>query len=358
MRTWKICQRLNRSSKMSVKMYEMMRRSYLYLAPFALLSQLAFAGPTLGKPKLYEGPNVIAVAVAPNGHLIAASFEDNTVRIINAANGATVKVLKGHPQPVSALAWSPDSKALASGDETARIFVWSLPGAKKVKEFRTHTRGIIGLSFSDDHSLLLSTGRDDVCKVYSLKVGKEIKSIPGAGVNFYGGKFQPHRGIFGVGTLSTGPRHYLITGQMLRSMKGHEGQGVLDIDFSHSGTKMISGGKDGTAILWDSATGKKIGTLKGHEDWVMHCTFSPSDAYVATSGDDRSVRIWSTTSLKQIVKIDNQSAVGAPVAFTADGEFLISSDVNDKLEFIPVSPKIVGVAEKKPGVRRRHRRRH
>jgi WD40 repeat protein len=303
----------------------------------------------------------LAIAASPTGHLIAVSFEDNTVRIINAATRATVRVLKGHPQPVYAVAWSPDGAAIATGDETARIFIWNAKTGQKVKQFRTHIRGIEALSFNQDHSLLLSTGKDDVVKLYSLKSGKEIKSIPSGGANFYGAHFEPDGKRFSVGMLTTGARCYRVNGSVFCSFTGHSGLGVLDLDYSPSGNSVVTGGKDGNAIIWDSVTGKKTGTLHGHEDWVIHTAYSPSDQYLATSGDDRTVRIWNTKSLKEVAKLDNQSSIGAPVKFTADGAFLVSSSVNDELLVTPVSPPITGkviVVKVAPNGRRHRRHRH
>jgi WD40 repeat protein len=327
------------------------------LAAALLASHLAAAAPAFGPSKPYQGPNVLAMAASPTGHLVAVSFEDNTVRIIDAATRATVRTLTGHPQPVYAVAWSNDGAAIATGDESARIFVWNAKTGKQVKQFRTHTKGIEALSFNNDHSLLLSTGRDDVVKLYSLRVGKEVKSIPSGGLNFYGAHFEPDGKRFSVGMLTKEARCYRVDGSVFCTFHDFTGQGILDLDYSHSSKEVVTGGKDGKAIIWDAVSGKKTGTLQGHEDWVVHAVFSPSDLYVATSGNDRTVRLWNTKTLKEVAKLDNQSSVGAPLAFTADGQYLVSSSVSDELLVTPLNPAIAGVTASKPA-KQTHRRRH
>ena len=82
----------------------------------------------------------------------------------------------------------------------------------------------------------------------------------------------------------------------------------------------------------------KLGSLKGHSDWVVHCAFSPNGKYIATSGDDRTVRIWSPYSFKQIGELDDQQAVGSPLCWTADGKYLVTVNFSDFLQINSVTP--------------------
>jgi WD40 repeat protein len=49
---------------------------------------------------------------------------------------------------------------------------------------------------------------------------------------------------------------------------------------------------DGTARLWDAASGKPLVVLHGHEGPVASAAFSPDGAKVVTASDDRTARIW------------------------------------------------------------------
>lgn len=57
-------------------------------------------------------------------------------------------------------------------------------------------------------------------------------------------------------------------------LRGHT-DSVNDVAFSSDGTLIATGSSDGTARLWDSATGKEVRQLLGHTGAVYAVAFSP-----------------------------------------------------------------------------------
>ncbi len=282
----------------------------------------------------------VAFASAPNGSQIAVSAEDGTVRIMDAKTMQTVHAMTKHLQPAYGLAWSSDGKIIASGDETARIFL-ETSGGRKMREYRTHTRGIQKLSFNQSNTQVLSTGKDDVMKLYDIQSpsAKDSHQLLGQGANFYGGTFSPHANLFCCGVLAEGSRLYDGSSRQMRfDLKGHEGQGVLDVAFNPGGTRLVSAGKDGTAILWEVNSGKKIGTIRGHTDWVTTVAFSPNAQIIATSSTDGTVRLWNAGTLQQVGSLQNQFAVGSPLCFTADGTTLVTVADSGAIQFNRLTP--------------------
>lgn len=302
------------------------------------------------------GLKAISFAAAPSGSKFAVGLADNSIRIIDAYTHQTLKTLKGHPQPCYALAWSKDGKWLASGDESARIWIWDLDTGTKIKEFRSHPRGIQHLSFNSKKTFLISTGKEDAIKIYDLKKWKEVRTIAGQGANFYSATFCPVNDKFTCATLGAEERIYASDGSKVAGMAGHAGMGALDIDFSPTGDRIASAGKDSNVIVWNADARQKMQTLHGHTDWVEYVKFSPNGKYLATGSNDRTVRIWDLKTFKPAAMLDNACAIGSPVCWTADGKYLISVNLDDDLQISTVTPPQSAKPEKAP--RRRHRRAH
>ena len=63
------------------------------------------------------------------------------------------------------------------------------------------------------------------------------------------------------------------------------------------------GGVEGLVELWDTATGQKVQTFKGHFGPVNALAFSPDGTRLATGGADGTLRLWDTTARRDAVSI-------------------------------------------------------
>lgn len=314
---------------------------------------VAFKAPAAVTVKLagkIVGLKPLAYAAAPSGAKFAVTLENNEVRIVDPTTKQTTKKFVGHPQPAYAVAWSKDGTFLASGDESARIFIWNATTGEKTKTIIGHIRGIGKLSFNNSRTLLASTGKDDVINVWNVSNGKKAAEVKGNGLNLYGGTFRPVGDVLLSGTLGGGGRTYTITGSgaqignffLSYTNPGGQLHGMLDVDWAPDGTKMVSAGNDNNAIVWDMKGLKRLGVLKGHQDWVMHAAFSPNSQLIATSSTDRTVKIWDAKTLTLVTTLENQSAIGAPLSFTADGKYLLTAGIDDNIEFYSLAPAQAG----------------
>ncbi|RYG37990.1 hypothetical protein EON81_05110 [bacterium] len=257
---------------------------------------------------------------------------------------ATLRNLAKHPQPCYGVAWSNDGAYIATGDDSGRVWIEDARTGASVKQYRTHTRGVQKLSFDRTRRYLLSTGKDDAIMLYDLQDPgiKESKQFLGKGQNFYGGTFNPINSTdFVTGTLSStgvGRSYDSSTGQVRSFLTEPGTQGSFDAGYNPAGTRVVTGGRDSTATLWDVKGYKKLGTFKGHGDWVMYVMFTPNGRWVISSSTDGKVRLWNPFNYQKVAEIEQQTSVGSPLAFTGDGKWLLTVNAMGSLEVHSVNP--------------------
>lgn len=149
-----------------------------------------------------------AVAVSPDGKLIATGGNDTLVRVWSAADGTLVKELAGHPRHVYNVVFDPTGKFLLSGDLMGVIKQWDVASWAMTREldakvlskfdngFKADVGGIRSADFSPDGKLLAVAGITDVSNafagigvpavvIFDWESGKQLKVLKPA-VNFQG----------------------------------------------------------------------------------------------------------------------------------------------------------------------------
>jgi WD40 repeat protein len=108
---------------------------------------------------------------------------------------------------------------------------------------------------------------------------------------------------------------------------GHD-RGVNSASFSSDGTRIVTSSDDGTARVWDAATGQEILALHGRVGWLNSASFSPDGARIVTASD-RTARVWDATTGQGIVAMRGHEDRVWSASFSPDGVHVVTAS-NDR----------------------------
>jgi WD40 repeat protein len=94
--------------------------------------------------------------------------------------------------------------------------------------------------------------------------------------------------------------------------------------FSHDGKTLAASLGDNLVILWETATGKELRKIQGHQGAIATIAFSPDGKDLATGGADQNIHLWELASGKSKRDLAAEEPLAA-LLFTADGQMVVSA---------------------------------
>jgi WD40 repeat protein/transcriptional regulator with XRE-family HTH domain len=112
-----------------------------------------------------------------------------------------------------------------------------------------------------------------------------------------------------------------------RRENSHRSSSADSVDFSPDGKYIVSGSSDKTARVWEVGTGKEIARMT-HDHYVLSVAFSPNGNYVASGSEDGTARVWEAMTGKEVARMTHEEGVRG-VAFSPNGKHAISRSGRD-----------------------------
>ncbi len=269
---------------------------------------------------------VRAVAVAPDGQLLAASrgnqihlFEVKTEPSagkkgnakpawvfsrslydpkLKTPNGKEAKV--AHISLVESIAFSPDGKTLLSGS-FQELTIWDVATGEPRARIADFADRVCAIAFSPDGKLFATGGgaptEDGEIKVFDAS-GKLVTEIRGGHSDtVFGVAFSPD----GKRLASGGADKFMKVFELptepgkpatfVKSFEGHTHH-VMGVGWTPDGKKLASCGADNVVKIWDFEKGEKVRDMQGHQKQVTTLYFVGKTSQFLTGSGDTTVRMW------------------------------------------------------------------
>ena len=212
-----------------------------------------------------------------------------------------------------------------------KIYIWNPQTGEQIrKAWEGHTEDVMSVAFSGDGSRVVSTSLDGTLRQWDVGTGDPIGNVLQVHARSAAFSHDGRRIIAGGGgvlwMLDT-ERNLLDGAQVGRLEKS-----VSSLAFSPVGQRLVSGSRDGTLRLWDSATLQLIDKpVKAHVLGVTSIALS-LDGTRLVSGGGGQIRLWNATTLQPIGrpgKTDDHFVT--TVAFSPNGKVIASAGGDNRL---------------------------
>jgi WD40 repeat protein len=254
-------------------------------------------------------PGHSCLAVSPDGRLLASASGDYEAKLWDLSNGRETVPRLAHEGNVTCLAFVGDGKQLVCGDSRGALKVWDAATGQE----QAALHGLDPLRYSEGGIRALALSRD----------GNHLAAVARS--------YASQEAVLWDLSPVTEPR----------ALSGHHGF-VSWVTFSPDGKRLASAGGlydddkkkwlTGEIKIWDVATGRLERSLKGHPNRANRVAFSPDGRRLASfsfmyrapgqSGIPSEVILWDLASGKKLGTFAESDLDFADLAFSPDGQCL------------------------------------
>jgi len=295
----------------------------------------------------HEGWVTAIATTHEDPNMVISSSRDKSVivwQITREENeyGFPRRALTGHSHFVQDVVISSDGQFALSGSWDGTLRLWDLNAGTTTRQFVEHTKDVLSVAFSVDNRQIVSGSRDKTIKLWNT-LGECKFTITEDGHTEWVScvRFSPAQNnplIVSCGWDKMVKVWNLSNCKLRTNLVGHNGY-LNTVTVSPDGSLCASGGKDGTAMLWDLNEGKRLYKLEAG-DTIHSLVFSPN-RYWLCAATQSCIKIWDLES-KVIVaelRLEQSQPLGrravAPyctcLCWSADGSTLYAGFTNNNI---------------------------
>lgn len=242
--------------------------------------------------------------------------------------------LEGHKQGIKSAVFSPDGRYLTLGNKDFHANIWEVSSGKSLALLEGFNEWPVNVAYSPDGRFLAAADYNKV-RLWNVPSGDSFAVLEKCGRTF---AFSPdgsslvtnYKPFDGLSQLKLWA---FPSGELKKTVEAVHEKSIRYIAWNPEGNLVASCSDDGTLKLWDGESLKALRTIQG-QGKVQFFSFSPDGRYIAAiSGEDpgdffkpAAVMVWKVSTGKLATKIEGFEKGLEPIAFSRDGEYLVTGE--------------------------------
>lgn len=274
------------------------------------------------------------LAFSPNGQSLVSGDAAGVLKIWDATSGNLQYTLNAHKDRIRTLAFSADSARLASGGNDATVQLWQTNNGQLLKSFPAQASPVVALAFANNAQQLLICINDHTIKRLDSSTGNEIASFTNKEnlSRYQTAVFSPNAQNLAAcdGTRDVVVRQTTQRAEALALTS--RVNPVKAVAFSPDGRWFATGNLDTSITLWETFSGRAIGTLYGNAGSINALAFSPDSQTLAAGSYGGVIQLWEVLAAREVKRWQAHNDGINALVFSLDGQRLFSASVDSSIK--------------------------
>ena len=280
----------------------------------------------------FEGRGGGALAMGPDGRLVAIGRADGSVGFVDLETGREYAGLGRHNAAVTSATFSSDGTRLATTSEDETVIFWDVESGVPRERLRGHSASVQSGVFSPDGDMLYTVGLDRTAIAWDMTgdrwLGRAFAFAPHYGTpsaHLYPGRFGPDGTLIAIGSPPQGIE--LRDASRLEPVGERLQAGDVSMfDFSRDGRILASIDWAGVATIWDVKSRKVLRSFSAWtprpDGWSFFpsLSISPDGITLAVTGEN-GVTLWDIATGASMGTVGDDTLVTG-VTFDSTGQLV------------------------------------
>ncbi|MBK6827065.1 MAG: caspase family protein [Chitinophagaceae bacterium] len=285
---------------------------------------------------------VKSVTLSEDQKYFYTAAADTTIRIWEAGTGKLFKTFNLGSTYTTYAAFSPDGKKLITCSR-GYSYLWESNTGKLLQVLNSkHDDGIKSAVFNHNGSLVITISEGGYSALlWDLNQGKQLYNLADNGEKIYNAAFSTDGNIIVTKSLFGNVKTRITsTGALLHVYEGRT-------DFfsyaaiSNNGKYVVSGLENDTGVIWDSTSTRPIHVLNNGKGGILRFCFSPDEKRILITHFDGTAVIYDIASGKLLNTLQSLTYPADEAIIAGEGKYLIFATADTAVKIVEAKSGIL-----------------